>query len=150
MANPFKPDDKVQTKVKGTVVDATVRLVWNEVVQVHTADNALAWRSAKTVWFPAATSLPVDTPPANTASSGETGDVPHLAASVATPPASEVAPEVEAPAAPTPSEPVSTDAIESAPVTASPASMDPSTPQLTACGTEVPTVAKRKDRKRKR
>jgi len=50
MANPFKPDDKVRIKVKGADVEATVRLVWNDEVQVRTADKALLWRTVKTVW----------------------------------------------------------------------------------------------------
>jgi hypothetical protein len=52
MANPFKPDDKVRIKVKGADVEATVRLVWNDEVQVRTADKALLWRTVKTVWPP--------------------------------------------------------------------------------------------------
>jgi len=50
MANPFKPEDKVTIKIKGVEVEATVRLVWNDEVQVRTADKALLWRTVKTVW----------------------------------------------------------------------------------------------------
>lgn len=47
--NEFKPDDKVLTKVKGVEVGAVVRLVWNNEVQVRTADGALRWRTTRTV-----------------------------------------------------------------------------------------------------
>ena len=52
MENPFKPDDKVQTKVKGAILDAVVRLVYNAEVQVRISDKTLLWRTVKTVWFP--------------------------------------------------------------------------------------------------
>ncbi len=46
--NPYKPEDKVLTKIKGTEVEAVVRLVWNDEVQVR-APHGLIWRTAKTV-----------------------------------------------------------------------------------------------------
>jgi hypothetical protein len=49
MENPFKPDDKVITKVKGIEVEAVVRLVWNNEVQVRLPDGPLVWRTVKTV-----------------------------------------------------------------------------------------------------
>ena len=49
MENPFKPDDKVFTKVKGNDVEATVRLVWQNEVQVRLSDGTLVWRTMKTV-----------------------------------------------------------------------------------------------------
>ena len=52
MANPFKPDDKVITKQQGVEVEAVVRLIYNDEVQVRTPDGVLRWRTAKTVWFP--------------------------------------------------------------------------------------------------
>jgi hypothetical protein len=67
MANPFKPDDKVRIKVKGADVEATVRLVWNDEVQVRIPDKTLLWRAVKTVHpldEPApASSEPPQTPP---------------------------------------------------------------------------------------
>ncbi|RYD71119.1 MAG: hypothetical protein EOP84_25465, partial [Verrucomicrobiaceae bacterium] len=50
--NPFKPDDKVITKQQGIDVEAVVRAIYNDEVQVRTPDGVLRWRTAKTVWFP--------------------------------------------------------------------------------------------------
>ena len=52
MANSFKPDDKVITRQQGIDVEAIVRLIYNDEVQVRTPDGVLRWRTAKTVWFP--------------------------------------------------------------------------------------------------
>jgi len=49
MNNPFKAGDKVLTKVKGQPVEAIVNQVWNDEVQVRTADKALLWRTVRTV-----------------------------------------------------------------------------------------------------
>jgi len=52
MTNPFKPEDKILTKVKGMEVEATVRQVWNEEVQVRIPGGALLWRTIRTVRLP--------------------------------------------------------------------------------------------------
>ena len=65
MANPFKPDDKVRITVKGADVEATVRLVWNDEVQVRTPDKTLLWRAVKTV-RPFETATPAPTEPMQT------------------------------------------------------------------------------------
>ena len=57
MDNPFKPDQKVVTKVKGADVEATVAQVFNNEVQV-TADGKLLWRTMHTVWSPGSTPIP--------------------------------------------------------------------------------------------
>jgi len=49
MSNPFKPNDKVLTKHKGGEVEATVRLVWKEEVQVRLLGGMLVWRTVRTV-----------------------------------------------------------------------------------------------------
>ena len=58
MDNPFKPDEKVVTKVKGADVEATVAQVFNNEVQVKTADGKLLWRTMHTVWSPGSTPIP--------------------------------------------------------------------------------------------
>lgn len=59
--NPFAPGDKVITKHKGAEVEATVRLVWNDEVQVRTQpDNVLRWRTVKTVRPAAVSAQTVD------------------------------------------------------------------------------------------
>lgn len=47
--NPYKPDDKVFTKVKGEDVEGIVRLIYNNEVQVRTPDGLLRWRTVDTV-----------------------------------------------------------------------------------------------------
>jgi len=49
MNNPYKSGDSVLIKIKGQQVEATVNQVWNEEVQVRTADKKLIWRTVKTV-----------------------------------------------------------------------------------------------------
>jgi len=49
MENPFKTGDKVLTKVKGQQVEAVVNQVYNQEVQVRTAEKMLLWRTVKTV-----------------------------------------------------------------------------------------------------
>ena len=58
MENPFKPNDKVMTKVKGADVQATVAQVFKNEVQVKTADDKLLWRTMHTVWYPGASPIP--------------------------------------------------------------------------------------------
>lgn len=47
--NPYKPDDKVFIKIKGSEVEATVRLVWKDEVQVRVTGGGLLWRTVRTV-----------------------------------------------------------------------------------------------------
>jgi hypothetical protein len=47
--NPYKPDDKVFIKIKGAEVEATVRLVWKDEVQVRVSGGSLLWRTVRTV-----------------------------------------------------------------------------------------------------
>lgn len=49
MNNPFNKGDKVTTKIKGQIVEATVTQTFNQEVQVRTPDNKLLWRVVKTV-----------------------------------------------------------------------------------------------------
>ena len=56
--NPFKPDEKVLTKVKGADVEATVAQVFNGEVQVKTAVGKLLWRTMHTVWSPGSSPIP--------------------------------------------------------------------------------------------
>ena len=62
MNNPFKAGDKVLTKVKGQPVEALVNQVWNDEVQVRTADKKLLWRTVKTVTLISAAVPPVTEP----------------------------------------------------------------------------------------
>ena len=62
MNNPFKAGDKVLTKVKGQPVEALVNQVWNDEVQVRTADKALLWRTVRTVTLTSAAVPPVTEP----------------------------------------------------------------------------------------
>jgi len=48
--NPFKIGEKVLTKVAGNEVDAVVTKLWQNEVQVRTADNEIRWRTMYTVW----------------------------------------------------------------------------------------------------
>jgi len=52
MENPFKPGDKVITKFMGAEVEVPVIQIYNNEVQIRTADNVLRWRTIRTVWFP--------------------------------------------------------------------------------------------------
>lgn len=126
MENPFAANEKVLTKIKGSEVEVTVRLTFNNEVQVKCPDGSLRWRTAKTVWRPPA-------------------------ASDAASPTPEPAPEVEHPAqeaAPSDMEAAASDAPNAAvsemlpqPVVA---------PQLTVCSGEIGVKlrsAKRKKRK---
>lgn len=63
MENPFKPNDKVLTKIKGVEVEATVRLIWNNEVQVKCPDGSLRWRTSKTVWPPSSSARQVSPSP---------------------------------------------------------------------------------------
>ena len=90
MENQFKPDDKVLTKIKGAEVETTVRLIWNNEVQVKCPDGSLRWRTSKTVWFPMAQITPASSPVPSP-------EVPALAEPLA--PTEEPAPSAEAPVA---------------------------------------------------
>lgn len=50
MENPYSPEDKVLTKQGGVEVEATVRITFNDEVQVRTPDGILRWRNVRTVW----------------------------------------------------------------------------------------------------
>lgn len=63
MSNPYKKGDKVITKYKGSPMEVEVIQVWNEEVQVRTADGMLRWRTVKTVKAVDAASAPVPTAP---------------------------------------------------------------------------------------
>jgi len=58
MENPFKSGDKVLTKIKGQQVEAIVNQVYNQEVQVRTADKKLLWRTVKTVTLVEAAVIP--------------------------------------------------------------------------------------------
>jgi len=85
MENPFKTGDKVLTKVKGQPVEAVVHQVYNQEVQVRTANKILLWRTVKTVTLvTAATVPPVEEPEKPVAIAPETPEPmtpPPLAAS---------------------------------------------------------------------
>lgn len=146
MENPFKPDDQVQTKVKGAIVDAVVRLVYNAEVQVRISDKTLLWRTVKTVWFPSVAPMVEPTQVENTsvqmteldtdsndgqsqAALGtplpDTNDTPAT-----TPPASPDKAPIEGPELPH---------VESM----------PTPPNVTACAGEVQPTVKHKKRRRK-
>jgi hypothetical protein len=50
MQNPFKKGEAVLTKVKRSVVEATVTQTWKNEVQVKSAAGDLLWRTIYTVW----------------------------------------------------------------------------------------------------
>jgi len=58
MENPFKPEDKVSTKVKGADVEATVVQIFQNEVQVKTSDGKTLWRTMHTVWIPGSAPIP--------------------------------------------------------------------------------------------
>ena len=58
MENPFKINDKVMTKVKGVEVETTVAQVFNNEVEVKTAEEKLLWRTMHTVWLPGSAPIP--------------------------------------------------------------------------------------------
>lgn len=94
MENPFKPDEKVFTKIKGVEVEVTVRLTFNNEVQVKCPDGSLRWRTAKTVWRP---TVPADAPsPAADPAPEPVPVVEATAPAESIPPAEEPAPSVEA------------------------------------------------------
>src|SRR5450432_2113976 len=91
MENPFKPEDRVATKVRGKEVEAIVTAIWKNEVQVRTPDNERRWRTIYTVWYrdgspiarplkqqPAAEKEPaVETEPVvEKQPSGEPGEIP--------------------------------------------------------------------------
>lgn len=52
MKNPFKIGEQVVTKVGGKEAEAIVTKLWQNEVQVRTADDELRWRNVYTVWYP--------------------------------------------------------------------------------------------------
>ena len=93
MENPFKPDEKVLTKIKGIEVEVTVRLTFNNEVQVKCPDGSLRWRTAKTVWRP---TVPADAPsPAADPAPEPVPVVEATAPAESIAPAEEPAPSVE-------------------------------------------------------
>lgn len=59
MENPFKPGDAVLTFVKRIEVEATVKQVWKQEVQVKVKDSKLLlWRTQHTVWYPGSAPIP--------------------------------------------------------------------------------------------
>ena len=158
MANPFKPEDKVRTKLKGSEVEATVRAIWNDEVQVRTPDGVLRWRTAKTVWLvvdetvlPSPESVSETTAPAVQPTSAPTEapsvDGPHPEAVVASDPQLQTV-EAQAEAMPSTVEP------ESTAVTPEPAAVVATVPlpdasAVTPCGVEPMVLPHRKKRRRK-
>lgn len=61
MDNPFKPSDKVLTKVKGADAEGVVTQVFNDEVQIKTTGGKLLWRTMHTVWHPGSTPIPKPT-----------------------------------------------------------------------------------------
>jgi hypothetical protein len=148
MANPFQPNDRVQTKVRGAIIGAVVRLAYKDEVQVRTDDKALLWRTAKTVWYPGA-QLPQ--PPKDTTTSvqmtqaGVDSNGVHSSAT----------PTADAVISPTPSTPATSDTTvpDSAPIAnaalAQPGVVQPAQ-NLTSCSGGDTPVAKRKMRRKKK
>jgi hypothetical protein len=154
MTNPFKPEDRVQTKVKGSVVDAVVRLVWKDEVQVRTGDNELLWRSVKTVWLP---SVAPQAEPANDTNTAGIGAAEHIQPSMGvgeTPAVPAIAPNSagEEQDASTDTDAgiaaASSDTTSDTPEPLRPGSVR--TPSnITSCGAGEAPLAKRKARRRK-
>lgn len=61
MENPFKADDDVITKIKGTEHSVKVVQAFQNEVQVRTAGGDLLWRTMHTVWH--AGTQPIPRPP---------------------------------------------------------------------------------------
>jgi len=148
--NPFKPDDKVRIKIKGAEVEATVRLVWNDEVQVRIADKTLLWRTVKTV-RPLETAAPASVehtqtapPPAEPGASTPVQNNSEMtpAGSVST---ASVVPQNESESAP----PVLQEPIRTTEGTSTlPHASAAPTPEVSSCG--VPeTVAERSRAKKK-
>jgi hypothetical protein len=76
MENPFKPEDRVATKVRGKEVEAIVTAIWKNEVQVRTPDNERRWRTIYTVWYRGGSPIPrpVKQPPVEKEPSGELGE----------------------------------------------------------------------------
>ena len=97
MENPYKPDEKVLTKMKGADVEATVTQVWQNEVQIKTSDGKLTWRTMHTVWYPGASPIPKPERPKAVVTQGSTPAAP-------VPAESKPQPDAVSPVAPTSSE----------------------------------------------
>ena len=134
MENPFKPDEKVLTKIKGIEVEVTVRLTFNSEVQVKCPDGSLRWRTAKTVWRP---TVPADAP----LSAPEPAPVVE-----ATAPAESIAPAEE----PTPSVDTTTASNEPNATASEVGSKPDNARKLIACSGEVGTKQPKGKRKKRK
>jgi hypothetical protein len=114
-SNPYKPNDKVFITVKGAEVEATVRLVWKDEVQVRPPSGGLIWRTVRTV---RATATPVaETPTEPVVESGPIAQAPaasHESETGAVPVRSEEPPPSNGPSVETESAAADTGAAASA------------------------------------